>query len=77
MGVITDEQELISSIPPAKLFKSFVLDADNLLPKILPGAFKSFETLEGDGGVGTVKLITFNEGKDNKNYDSINEILLL
>ncbi|KAK6161053.1 hypothetical protein DH2020_004443 [Rehmannia glutinosa] len=66
MGVITYEHEVPSSIPPARLFKSFILDADNLIPKVLPGAFKSFEILEGDGGVGTVKLITFGEGSQYK-----------
>ncbi|KAL2469579.1 MLP-like protein [Abeliophyllum distichum] len=38
------------------------LDADNLIPKIMPQAIKSVEILEGDGGVETVKLITFGEG---------------
>uniref|UniRef100_A0A830DFU0 Major allergen pru ar 1 n=1 Tax=Phtheirospermum japonicum TaxID=374723 RepID=A0A830DFU0_9LAMI len=62
MGVIIYEHEESSSIAPARLFKSFILDADNLIPQVLPSAFKSFETLEGDGGVGTIKLITFGEG---------------
>ncbi|KAI3469329.1 hypothetical protein Pfo_025992 [Paulownia fortunei] len=66
MGVITYDQEVTSSIPPARLFKAFILDADNLIPKVLPQAFKSFEILEGDGGVGTVKLITFGEGSQFK-----------
>lgn len=68
MGVITYDQEVACSIPPTKLFKSFILDSDNLIPKVLPQAFKSIETLEGDGGPGTVKLITFGEGKNYSDY---------
>ena len=63
MGIVTYEYEVVSTISPSRLFKSFILDSDNLIPKVVPGAFKSFEILEGDGGVGTIKLITFGEGK--------------
>uniref|UniRef100_A0A5B6YZ61 Putative major allergen Pru ar 1 n=1 Tax=Davidia involucrata TaxID=16924 RepID=A0A5B6YZ61_DAVIN len=59
MGVTTCDTELTSSIPPAKMFKAFVLDA-------LPHAIKSTEILEGDGGPGTIKLITFGEGSQFK-----------
>uniref|UniRef100_A0A5B6YZ80 Putative major allergen Pru ar 1 n=1 Tax=Davidia involucrata TaxID=16924 RepID=A0A5B6YZ80_DAVIN len=66
MGVISYDMEIACSIPPAKMFKAFVLDADNLIPKILPQAIKSVEVLHGDGGPGTVKLITFGEGSHYK-----------
>ncbi|KAK4425916.1 Major pollen allergen Bet v 1-M/N [Sesamum alatum] len=66
MGVLTFEDEVVCSIPPAKLFKALILDGDNLIPKLLPHAFKSFENLEGDGGPGTVKLVTFAEGSPYK-----------
>uniref|UniRef100_A0A2N9HG67 Bet v I/Major latex protein domain-containing protein n=1 Tax=Fagus sylvatica TaxID=28930 RepID=A0A2N9HG67_FAGSY len=62
MGVFTYESEVTSPIPPARLYKAFVLDADNLIPKILPHAIKSAEILEGNGGPGTIKKITFHEG---------------
>lgn len=45
------------------MYKAFVLDADNLIPKILPQAIKSVETLQGDGGAGTIKITTFGEGE--------------
>ncbi|KAH7521649.1 hypothetical protein FEM48_Zijuj07G0055500 [Ziziphus jujuba var. spinosa] len=62
-------QEFTSSIPPARLFKAFVLDADNLFPKIAPNAVKSVEIIDGDGGAGTIKKITFGEvDKDNFVY---------
>ncbi|KAK4374479.1 hypothetical protein RND71_005156 [Anisodus tanguticus] len=67
MGVITYETKTLSSIPPAKLFKALVLDADTLIPKILPQAIKNVEILHGDGGAGTIKLITFGEGSQFKN----------
>ncbi|XWS38977.1 hypothetical protein CRYUN_Cryun18bG0010200 [Craigia yunnanensis] len=41
MGVVTYEMEVATTIPPAKIFKAFVLDSDNLIPKILPQAIKS------------------------------------
>ena len=62
MGVFTYETETTSAIPPAKLFKAFVLDADNLIPKVAPHAIKSAEIIEGNGGPGTIKKITFGEG---------------
>ncbi|KAL2230593.1 major allergen Pru ar 1-like [Sesamum indicum] len=66
MGAITYDMEIPSSIPAAKMFKALVLDADTLIPKIMPQAIKSVEILEGDGGVGTVKLIHFGEGSQYK-----------
>ncbi|KAJ7980321.1 Major allergen d 1 [Quillaja saponaria] len=62
MGVFTDETEISSAIPPARLFKAFVLQADNLIPKILPHAISSIEIIEGDGGPGTIKKINFAQG---------------
>ncbi|XWS38980.1 hypothetical protein CRYUN_Cryun18bG0010500 [Craigia yunnanensis] len=66
MGVVTYEMEVATSIPPAKMFKAFVLDADNLFPKVVPQAIKSTELLEGDGGPGSIKKITFGEGSQFK-----------
>ncbi|KAA8527411.1 hypothetical protein F0562_034874 [Nyssa sinensis] len=66
MGVISYDMEISCSIPPAKMFKAFVLDADNLIPKILPQAIKCVEVLHGDGGPGTIKLVTFGEGSQFK-----------
>lgn len=62
MGVFTYESDFTSTIPPARLFKAFVLDADNLIPKIAPQAIKNVEVLQGNGGAGTIKKITFGEG---------------
>ncbi|XP_075653093.1 major allergen Pru ar 1-like [Castanea sativa] len=77
MGVITYDSEVTSPIPPARLFKAFVLDADNLIPKISPHTIKSTEILEGNGGPGTIKKVTFHEGSHFKflkhKIDAINK----
>ncbi|KAL0456911.1 UNVERIFIED_CONTAM: Major allergen Pru ar 1 [Sesamum latifolium] len=66
MASITYDIEIPSPIPAAKMYKAVVLDADTLIPKIMPQAIKNVEILEGDGGVGTVKLIHFGEGSQYK-----------
>ncbi|KAF2313851.1 hypothetical protein GH714_018323 [Hevea brasiliensis] len=66
MGVVTNQTEFPSAIPPAKLFKVFLLDAHKTIPKIVPQAIKSIEIIEGDGGSGSIKKTTFAEGKDIK-----------
>ncbi|KAK0607028.1 hypothetical protein LWI29_008114 [Acer saccharum] len=69
MGSSTFTKEFSSPVPAGKLFKALVdiLDSDNLLPKIMPQAFKSVETIEGDGGPGTIKKMNFTEGTEFKN----------
>ncbi|PIM99323.1 hypothetical protein CDL12_28186 [Handroanthus impetiginosus] len=67
MCAIIYDIEIPSSISATKMFKALVLDANTLLPKIMPQAVKNVEILEGDGGVGTVKLnIHFGEGSQFK-----------
>lgn len=65
MGAFTYNAEHTSAVPPERLFKALVLDSDNLFPKVIPDCIKSSEILEGDGGPGTVKKITFPESKYN------------
>ncbi|XP_057475491.1 major allergen Pru ar 1-like [Actinidia eriantha] len=64
MGVI--DMEILSSISADKMFKALVLDDDTIIPKALPNVITSVQTLEGDGGVGTIKLTTFGEGSVHK-----------
>ncbi|GFZ13936.1 hypothetical protein Acr_24g0001260 [Actinidia rufa] len=66
MGVITYDMEIPSTISAAKMFKAFILDGDTIIPKVLPHAITSVETLEGDGGAGTIKLTKFGEGSVHK-----------
>ncbi|GMN24777.1 hypothetical protein TIFTF001_049167 [Ficus carica] len=62
MGVFTYEHEITSTLPPVRVFKGFLLNSDEIIPKVAPQAIKQIEVLEGDGGPGTVKKITFGEG---------------
>ncbi|KAJ0034967.1 hypothetical protein Pint_24421 [Pistacia integerrima] len=52
MGVFTYEMEVVTKIPPTKIFKTFVLEGDSLIPKIVPQAIKNVELIQGDGGPG-------------------------
>ncbi|XP_027329790.1 class 10 plant pathogenesis-related protein 2D-like [Abrus precatorius] len=65
MGVFTFENETTSTVAPAKLYKALVKDADNLIPKAVE-AIKSVETVEGNGGPGTIKKLTFVEDGQTK-----------
>ena len=47
MGVFTYEFENSSVIAPARLFRSLILDADNLIPKVVPQAVKNTEIVSG------------------------------
>ncbi|KAL4309368.1 hypothetical protein GQ457_01G030170 [Hibiscus cannabinus] len=62
MGVVTRETEITSPLPPTKLFKAFALDFDTLFPKAIPYSITTVELLEGDGGVGSIKKVTFAQG---------------
>ncbi|KAG5011088.1 Stress-induced protein SAM22 [Glycine soja] len=65
MGVFTFEDEINSPVAPATLYKALVTDADNVIPKALD-SFKSVENVEGNGGPGTIKKITFVEDGETK-----------
>lgn len=62
MGVHTFTDDIKSPVAASRLFKAMVLDADTLLPKIVPQAIKNVEVVEGNGGPGTIKQINFPEG---------------
>lgn len=62
MGAITTNVEVLSSVPAQTIYNGFLLDMDNLIPKVLPQAIKSIEIISGDGGAGTIKKVTLGEG---------------
>ncbi|XP_028100622.1 major allergen Pru av 1-like [Camellia sinensis] len=62
MGVVTFTEDIASPVPAPRLFKALILDADNLIPKIVPQAIRSIETIQGDGGPGSIKQMNFAEG---------------
>ncbi|GJZ62612.1 root allergen protein-like protein [Tanacetum coccineum] len=61
MTTATIVAEVASSHPAETVFKVFC-DFQVIAPKVNPSVFKSIETVEGNGGVGTIKLVTFGEG---------------
>ncbi|KAI3690979.1 hypothetical protein L2E82_49192 [Cichorium intybus] len=61
MAVVTVELEVTSSLPAPKLFKVFN-DFDTIAAKVEPETYKAVNTIEGDGGVGTIKSITYGDG---------------
>ncbi|KAJ0093714.1 hypothetical protein Patl1_24957 [Pistacia atlantica] len=62
MGVLHLNSETTTAVAPSRMFKAFILDSPNLLPKLVPQSFKNIELIEGDGGVGSIKLINFPDG---------------
>lgn len=65
MGVFNFEDETTSTVAPATLYKALVKDSDNLTPKVID-AIKSVEIVEGNGGAGTIKKLTFVEDGETK-----------
>lgn len=61
MAVITSEFEIPSSLPASKIFNAYS-DFNNIAPKVDPETYKTLVTIEGDGGVGTIREITFGDG---------------
>ncbi|RWR76478.1 pathogenesis-related protein 1-like protein [Cinnamomum micranthum f. kanehirae] len=54
-GSFTEEKE--SMLPPSRLWKASIRDALNLLPKIMPEFTASYQLLQGDGGVGSIRQL--------------------
>ncbi|KAD4888268.1 hypothetical protein R6Q59_034663 [Mikania micrantha] len=61
MSIVTLEVEVPSKFPAHRVFKAFS-DFDIIAPKVNPQVFKSIETVEGNGDVGTIKIFTFGDG---------------
>ncbi|XP_014509123.1 pathogenesis-related protein 2-like [Vigna radiata var. radiata] len=65
MAVFTFEEQTTSPVAPATLYQALVKDADNIVPKAVD-SFKSVEIVEGNGGPGTIKKISFLEDGETK-----------
>nr|AGC65589.1 pathogen-related protein [Vigna angularis] len=65
MAVFTFEDETTSPVAPATLYEALVKDADNIVPKAVD-SFKTVEIVEGNGGPGTIKKISFLEDAETK-----------
>ncbi|EFJ06119.1 hypothetical protein SELMODRAFT_126206 [Selaginella moellendorffii] len=53
--------ELQIKVPLERVWKA-IKDSNNMFPKALPDAFTSVQTVEGDGKVGSVRLVHFGPG---------------
>ncbi|RWR76480.1 major allergen Pru ar 1-like protein [Cinnamomum micranthum f. kanehirae] len=56
-GSFTEEKESVLS--PSRLWMAGIRDALNLLPKIMPEVIASYQLLQGDGGVGSIRQLNF------------------
>ncbi|KAI7744745.1 hypothetical protein M8C21_016880 [Ambrosia artemisiifolia] len=61
MSTVSIEVEFTSPFSRETVFKVFC-DFHTIAPEVNPQVFKSIETIEGDGGVGTIRLFTFGDG---------------
>ncbi|XP_044484697.1 major allergen Pru ar 1-like [Mangifera indica] len=66
MGVLNINTEITLTVAPSRMFKAMILDSHNVLPKLVPQSFKNIKLIEGDGGVGSIKLINFADGSQYK-----------
>lgn len=53
--------ELVSNLPLEQLWK-MTKTTDLVFPKMLPHLVAKSEKLEGDGGAGTVRIVTLGDG---------------
>ncbi|KAJ3699801.1 hypothetical protein LUZ61_003506 [Rhynchospora tenuis] len=51
--------EITTVIPASRLFKAAIIDWHNLAPKIAADKVVSAQTVEGDGGIGSVRQLNF------------------
>ncbi|CAI0450991.1 unnamed protein product [Linum tenue] len=60
MAMTTVTHEIKSSnISAEKMFNAVVLQADTTYTTIFPQMIKTIETIQGDGGTGTIFKVTF------------------
>ncbi|KAL2469620.1 major allergen Pru ar 1-like [Abeliophyllum distichum] len=60
MGVFSFVHELKTNVSPKRLFKALITHNHEVLPKVSP-TIKSVETVQGDGGVGSIKKTVFSD----------------
>lgn len=62
MTSVTTQVEILVSFPADKFFGA-IANFDTIVPKLAPEIYKSITTIEGDGGVGTIKICAHGDGK--------------
>ncbi|KAK1318837.1 hypothetical protein QJS10_CPB04g00912 [Acorus calamus] len=53
--------EFESPVQASKMFKAGIVDAHNLVPKLIPAVVTGTTILQGDGGVGSIKRTDFSD----------------
>ncbi|KAL3321621.1 hypothetical protein AABB24_039301 [Solanum stoloniferum] len=60
MGITKYTQDIVAQVDANRIFKALVLDADNIIPKLMSQAVKNIETIEDHDG--SIKKMNFVEG---------------
>ncbi|KAL2469621.1 major allergen Pru ar 1-like [Abeliophyllum distichum] len=60
MGVFSFVHELKTNVSPKRMFKALITHNHEVLPKVSP-TIKSIETVQGDGGVGSIQKTIFSD----------------
>lgn len=63
MGVSKITQEFGSPVAAGRVFRALILESNTLMPKLLPQFIKSVDTLQGDGGAGSIEQVNFTQSK--------------
>ncbi|MED6218998.1 hypothetical protein PIB30_031786 [Stylosanthes scabra] len=66
MDPVTISEEVSSNVEAGRMFKALIIDAQNLIPKLMPQAIKNIQLLQGDGGPGSIQELTIVEGSETK-----------
>ncbi|CAA3017036.1 pathogenesis-related STH-2-like [Olea europaea subsp. europaea] len=66
MGISKFFHEIKAKANHKRMFKAVMIENADVLPKASPH-IKKIETVQGDGGVGSIKKTTFSDGKYMKN----------
>ncbi|XP_068663065.1 major allergen Pru ar 1-like [Aristolochia californica] len=54
-------QDFVSPVSASRMFKAGIVDAHNLVPKLIPGVVTGMTILQGDGALGSVKRTDFTD----------------
>ena len=68
MAPVSSTQEFVTPVAPARMFKALIVDAHNLLPKLMPQTISSIEYVQGSGGPGSIQQTNLPEGAHLKSF---------
>lgn len=62
MVVTSYTEEFPCPIAPARMFRALIVEASDLIPRLLPQFIRSVELVQGNGGAGSIEQVNFTEG---------------